>query len=190
MRLILLGPPGAGKGTQAQFLVERFGIPQLSTGDMLRAAIAGETPLGLEVKDIIARGDLVPDETVVGIISDRLDQSDCQKGFILDGFPRTTEQARALEVLLADKGIGLDAVVEIKVDADTLVGRILTRAAESGGARADDNEEVLRNRLDVYQELTAPLVDFYSKKDLVKSVDGMAGIDEVTTSIMAALAAS
>lgn len=190
MRLILLGPPGAGKGTQAQFLIEKYGIPQLSTGDMLRAAIAAETALGLEVKDIIARGDLVPDEAVVGIISDRLDESDCANGFILDGFPRTTAQAEALEELLSDKGIALDAVVEIQADADTLVGRILQRAAESGGAREDDNEEVLRNRLDVYQELTAPLVDFYSKKGLVKTVDGMAGIDEVTASIMAALDAN
>lgn len=187
MRLILLGPPGAGKGTQAQFLMDEFGIPQLSTGDMLRAAIAAETPLGLEVKDILARGDLVPDETVVGIISERLDDEDCKNGFILDGFPRTTAQAEALDILLADKGIGLDAVVEIKADADTLVGRILKRAAESGGARDDDNEEVLRNRLDVYQELTAPLVEFYTSKGLVKSVDGMAGIEEVTASILSAL---
>ena len=156
---------------------------------MLRAAIAAQTALGLEVKDIIARGDLVPDEVVVGIISDRLDEADCSNGFILDGFPRTTAQAEALEELLKDKGIALDAVVEMQADADTLVGRILARAAESGGAREDDNEEVLRNRLDVYQELTAPLVDFYSKKDLVKTVDGMAGIEEVTTSILAALAA-
>ena len=182
MRLILLGPPGAGKGTQAQFLIDEFGIPQLSTGDMLRAAIAAETPLGLEVKDIIARGDLVPDETVVGIISDRLDEEDCKNGFILDGFPRTTAQAEALEVLLNDKGVSLDSVVEIKVDADELVKRILQR-----NRGADDNEEVLRNRLEVYEEQTVPLVKHYSGKGLVKSVDGMAGIEEVTASIMKAL---
>ncbi|TDQ66531.1 adenylate kinase [Maritalea mobilis] len=187
MRLILLGPPGAGKGTQAQFLIEKFGIPQLSTGDMLRAAIAAETELGLQVKDMIARGDLVPDEIVVGIISDRIDQADCANGFILDGFPRTTGQAEALDELLDEKGIALDAVVEIRAAADILVGRILKRAQENGGARADDNEEVLRNRLKVYEELTAPLVEYYSAKGLLKSVDGMAGIDEVTASIMSAL---
>lgn len=190
MRLILLGPPGAGKGTQAQFLIEKFGIPQLSTGDMLRAAIAEKTPLGLEAQDIMARGDLVSDEIVVGIISERLDTEECANGFILDGFPRTTGQAEALEALLEDKGVALDAVVEIQADADTLVGRIIKRAQESGGARADDNEEVLRKRLGVYDELTAPLVTFYSAKGLVKSVDGMAGIDDVTASIMTALNAN
>ena len=187
MRLILLGPPGAGKGTQAKILVEAFGIPQLSTGDILRSAIAAKTPLGLEAKAIVDRGDLVSDAVVNGIISERLDADDCKPGFILDGFPRTIAQAEALDEMLIDKGVALDAVLEIKADADVLVKRVINRAKESGGARADDNEEVLRKRLNVYSEQTAPLVAYYTDKGLLKPVDGMAPVGEVTAAIKAAL---
>lgn len=183
MRLILLGPPGAGKGTQAKALMEAYGIPQLSTGDILRSAIAARTPLGLEAKAIVDRGDLVSDEIVNGIVADRLDHEDCRPGFILDGFPRTIAQARALDEMLAQKGLALDAVIEIKADADTLVWRVINRAKESGGARADDNEEVLRKRLGVYSEQTAPLVAYYRAKGLLKSVDGMMPVGEVTAAI-------
>ncbi len=185
MRLILLGPPGAGKGTQAKILVDAFGIPQLSTGDILRAAIADKTPLGLEAKAIMDRGDLVSDTIVNGIVSERLDAEDCKPGFILDGFPRTTPQAQALDDMLADKGIALDAVIELTADADELVRRVIQRSRDSG--RTDDNPEVIRKRLDVYKESTAPLVDFYSSRGLVKTVDGMAPVDEVTASIKSAL---
>lgn len=187
MRLILLGPPGAGKGTQAKILVEAYGIPQLSTGDILRSAIAAKTPLGLEAKAIVDRGDLVSDAVVNGIISERLDADDCKPGFILDGFPRTIAQAEALDAMLVEKGVALDAVLEIKADADVLVQRVVNRARESGVARADDNEEVLRNRLTVYAQQTAPLVAYYSDKGLLKAVDGMASVDEVTAAIKAAL---
>jgi adenylate kinase len=187
MRLILLGPPGAGKGTQAKILVEDYGIPQLSTGDILRAAIAARTPLGLEAKAIVDRGDLVSDTIVNGIISERLDAEDCKPGFILDGFPRTIAQAEALEDMLIEKDMSLDAVIEIKADADVLVERVVNRARESGGARADDNEEVLRKRLAVYSEQTAPLVAFYTARGLLKPVDGMAPVEEVTASIKSAI---
>src|SRR5213595_2178341 len=156
MRLILLGPPGAGEGTQAQRLVEKHGIVQLSTGDMLRAAVTAGTQIGLRAKDIMARGELVPDEVVVAIVSDRVDEADARNGFILDGFPRTVPQAVALDRMLKEKGLKLDAVVELKVDAGALHQRIATRAAESqaGGValRPDDNPEVLRTRLDAYRE--------------------------------------
>jgi adenylate kinase len=187
MRLILLGPPGAGKGTQAKILMERYGIPQLSTGDMLRSAIAAQTPLGLEAKAIVDRGDLVSDTIVSGIISERLDAEDCQPGFILDGFPRTIAQAEALEEMLEEKGGQLDGVIEITAQPDVLVERVVNRARESGGARADDNEEVLRKRLAVYSEQTAPLVAYYSGKGLLKTVDGMQPIETVTASIQTAL---
>ncbi|MCW5723147.1 MAG: adenylate kinase [Devosia sp.] len=189
MRLILLGPPGAGKGTQAKILVEAFGIPQLSTGDILRAAIAAQTPLGLEAKAIVDRGDLVSDAIVNGIVSERLDAEDCKPGFILDGFPRTIAQAEALGDMLADKGVSLDAVIEIKADADVLVQRVINRAKESGGARADDNEEVLRKRLGVYSEQTAPLVTYYTDKGLLRAVDGMEPVADVTAAIKSALSA-
>jgi adenylate kinase len=187
MRLVLLGPPGAGKGTQAQILVEEYGIPQLSTGDMLRSAIAAKTPLGLEAKAIVDRGDLVSDVIVSGIISDRMDEPDCANGFILDGFPRTIAQADTLTHMLDRKGLHLNAVIEVKADADILVDRIINRAKESGGARADDNEEVLRKRLAVYEEQTAPLVDYYAERGLLRTVDGMKSIDDVTSDIRQAL---
>ena len=185
MRLILLGPPGAGKGTQAKILVEAYGIPQLSTGDILRAAIAAQTPLGLEAMAIMDRGDLVSDTIVNGIVSERIDAQDCKPGFILDGFPRTIAQAEALDGMLASKGIKLDAVIELTADADELVRRVIQRSKDSN--RPDDNPEVIRKRLDVYQTSTAPLVDYYSRQGLVKTVDGMEPVETVTTAIKAAL---
>lgn len=187
MRLILLGPPGAGKGTQAAILMEKYAIPQLSTGDMLRAAIKAATPMGLAAREIMDRGDLVSDEIVNGIVAERLDGEDCANGFILDGYPRTIAQAESLGQMLADKDMGLDAVVEIQVDAEELVARIVNRARETGGERADDNEEVLRNRLQVYLDQTAPLIDYYRRAGLLRSVDGMADIDTVAAAIAAAL---
>lgn len=184
MRLILLGPPGAGKGTQAQFLVEQHGIAQLSTGDMLRAAVAVKTPIGLQAKEIMDRGDLVSDEVVVGIVSDRVDEADCAKGFILDGFPRTVAQAEALDVMLQQKGLRLDTVIELAVDEGILLDRIVKRAEETeGGPRADDNAEALTKRLSVYREQTQPLIDYYSGTGLLSSVDGMQSMDEVRASI-------
>ena len=193
MRLILLGPPGAGKGTQALRLVERHGIVQLSTGDMLRAAVAAETPIGLKAKDIMASGALVPDEVVVGIISDRLEQDDAANGFILDGFPRTVPQAEALDALLKEKGIALDAVVELKVNEGALLARVENRVAEMRARgeepRADDNAEALAKRLSSYRASTEPLVDYYSEKRKLLTVDGMMTIDEVTKEIDRVLSA-
>lgn len=184
MRIILLGPPGAGKGTQAETLAERHGICKLSTGDMLRAAVAAETPIGLKAKSIMDRGDLVPDEVVVQIVSERLDEPDCARGFILDGFPRTVAQAEALERLLGEKNIALDAVIELKVDESALLARVEKRASESGEAvRSDDNAEALKNRLAVYREQTAPLVAFYEARGLLRTVDGMQSIPEVGAAI-------
>jgi len=181
MRLVLLGPPGAGKGTQAARLVERHGVPQLSTGDMLRAAVAAKTPIGLKAKQIMDAGALVPDEVVIGLIDERLDSPDCAKGFILDGFPRTVAQAEALDRLLADRGLRLDHVIEVKVDDDILVDRIATRnaQADTAGARSDDTVETLRKRLQVYHEQTAPILPYYKKSGRLVTVDGMAPIDEV-----------
>ena len=190
MRLILLGPPGAGKGTQAKNLIEAYGIPQLSTGDILRSAIKAKTPMGLAAKEVMDRGDLVSDQIVNGIVSERLDSEDAKKGFVLDGFPRTIAQAEALDQMLADKGMKLNAVVEITADAETLTQRIINRARESAattGARTDDNEEVVRNRLNVYREQTAPLVAYYRGKGLLISVDGMASVEDVTAAIRRAV---
>jgi adenylate kinase len=189
LRLILLGPPGVGKGTQAKILVEQLRIPQLSTGDILRQAIANKTPLGVEAKAIVDRGDLVSDEIVNGIVSERIDQPDCANGFILDGFPRTIPQADALGAMLDEKGLKLDAVIEITADADTLVARVANRAKETGGARADDDAQVIRKRLEVYRELTEPLVAYYKGKGMLKTVDGMRPVDEVTAAIRHALGA-
>jgi adenylate kinase len=187
MRLILLGPPGAGKGTQAQRLAKQHGIVQLSTGDMLRAAVAAGTPVGLKARDIMARGELVPDDVVIAIIADRIDQPDARKGFVLDGFPRTVPQAQALDRLLAERGLKLDAVIEIKVDAGILLKRIENRVAEMRARgetiRTDDNPDVLKGRLEAYRSQTAPLVDYYARHGALKSVDGMAAIDEVTEAI-------
>jgi adenylate kinase len=191
MRIILLGPPGAGKGTQAVRMVERFGIPQLSTGDMLRAAVAARTPIGLKAKEIMERGDLVPDDVVVGIVADRILQDDAKRGFILDGFPRTVAQAEAFDALLAQKGLRLDGVVELKVDEGALVKRIETRAADAQArgepVRKDDNPEVFKTRLAAYRTQTAPLSAYYGSKGVLKSVDGMKPIDEVTRDLLGKL---
>ena len=194
MRLILLGPPGAGKGTQAQRLVQKHGIVQLSTGDMLRAAVKAGTAVGLRAKDIMARGELVPDEVVVAIVADRIDQPDAKKGFILDGFPRTVPQAVALDRMLKEKGLKLDGVIELKVDGSILHQRISNRIAQAqarGEAlRSDDDPEVLKRRIEAYREQTAPLVDYYRWQGSLKSVDGMAPIPVVAHAIDRALAAA
>ncbi|MBN9012311.1 MAG: adenylate kinase [Rhizobiales bacterium] len=187
MRLILLGPPGAGKGTQAQHLVQRHGIVQLSTGDMLRAAVKAGTPVGLKAKDIMASGGLVPDEVVVGIIADRIEEADAKNGFILDGFPRTVPQAQALDKLLKSKGLALDAVLELRVNEGALLRRVETRIAEmkarGEAVRADDTPEVLSQRLANYRAQTEPLVDYYGEKRKLATIDGMKSIDEVTADI-------
>ena len=187
MRLILLGPPGAGKGTQAQRLVAKRRIVQLSTGDMLRAAVAAASPVGLRAKSIMDRGELVPDDVVVAIIADRIDQPDARRGFVLDGFPRTVPQAQALNRLLAERGLKLDGVIEIKVDEGILIKRIETRVAEMTARgeklRADDNPDVLRGQLVAYRTQTAPLADYYASRGTLKTVDGMAPIDVVTAAI-------
>jgi adenylate kinase len=187
MRLILLGPPGAGKGTQAQHLIAKHGIVQLSTGDMLRAAAAAGTPVGLRAKSLIDRGELVPDDIVVAIVADRIDKPDAARGFVLDGFPRTVPQAQALDRLLAERGLKLDAVIELKVDEDFLLQRIEKRVTEMTArgekVRADDNSEVLKGRLAAYRAQTAPVADYYAERGLLKSVDGMAAIDEVKAAI-------
>lgn len=193
MRLILLGPPGAGKGTQAQRLVAKHGIVQLSTGEMLRAAVAAGTPVGLQAKEIMASGGLVSDEIVIGIISDRLDQPDMKNGFILDGFPRTVPQAAALDELLKEKHIKLDAVVELRVNESALLQRVETRVAEMRArgeeVRADDTPEVLAKRLAQYRSLTEPLIHYYSERRKLLTVDGMMTIEQVTSEINRILAA-
>lgn len=187
MRLILLGPPGAGKGTQAQRLIAKHGIVQLSTGDMLRAAVAAGTPIGLRAKSIMDRGELVPDDVVVAIIAERIAQPDAKRGFVLDGFPRTVPQAEALDRLLAEHGLELNGVIELKVDEGILLQRVEKRVAEMTArgekVRADDNSDVLRGRLAAYRTQTAPLVGYYAGKGMLKSVDGMAPIDEVAAAI-------
>ena len=189
MKLIFLGPPGAGKGTQAERIQKAHGLVQLSTGDMLRAAVKAGTEVGKVAEKLMADGQLVSDDVVVGIIADRSQQADCANGYILDGFPRNVAQAEALDKMLAERGESLDSVLELKVDDKILLARIETRAAETeGGPRADDNAEALKKRLDVYHAQTAPLVDYYSGKGLLKSVDGMKSMDEVTVDIEAVLA--
>lgn len=187
MKLILLGPPGAGKGTQSQIIAEKQGIPQLSTGDMLRAAVKAGTPVGLKAKEVMAAGGLVSDEIVVGIISDRISEPDCARGFILDGFPRTLPQAAALDALLKSKSLKLDSVVELKVDDTILASRIEQRAKETlaagGTVRADDNADALKTRLMAYYRETSPLTGYYFAHGLLKTVDGMAPIADVTRQI-------
>jgi adenylate kinase len=183
MNIILFGAPGAGKGTQAKRLVEARGLVQLSTGDMLRAAIDAGTELGLRAKEIMDRGDLVSDEIILGMIAERMDSPDCANGVILDGFPRTVAQAEGLDAMLEQRGLALDHVIEISVDEDALFARIENRAAQTGGLRADDNAETLRKRLAVYHENTAPLLPYYDGKGLLKTVDGMNSIDEVGQAI-------
>lgn len=192
MKVILLGPPGAGKGTQAERMVANHSIVQLSTGDMLRAAVKAGTPIGLKAKSIMEDGGLVSDDIVVGIVSERIDAPDCANGFILDGFPRTVAQAEALDDILAEKNIKLDAVIELKVDNGALMARMENRVKETiaagGQARKDDNPETFRQRLQAYTEQTAPLSDFYAKSGRLQQIDGMKGIDEVTDGINGVLA--
>lgn len=216
MRLILLGPPGAGKGTQAQRLADNHGIVQLSTGDMLRAAVAAGTEIGQQAKAVMEAGKLVSDDIMVGIISERIDEPDCRNGFILDGFPRTVAQAEALDTLLQNKGIGLDAVIEMQVDDSVLVDRITGRytCANCGAGyhdtnlkpkqegvcdrcgsteftrRADDKAETVRERLTAYHAQTAPLLPYYRKRGVLRSVDGMADIDAVTAQMEEAVKAA
>lgn len=213
MKLILLGPPGAGKGTQAKMIVENHGIPQLSTGDMLREAVAAQTEVGKQAKAVMDAGKLVSDEIVIGIVSDRVDQADCTSGFILDGFPRTLEQADALETMLSEKSMDLNVVIELEVDDDELVERVAGRytCANCGEGyhdtfkqpssegvcdkcgskefkrRPDDNAETMRTRLQAYYKETAPLVGYYHAKGLLKRVDGMGDIDEISGAIDNAL---
>ena len=209
MRMILLGPPGAGKGTQAQRLMDTYGIVQLSTGDMLRAAVAAGTEVGLRAKSVMEAGALVSDDIVVGIISDRVDEADCKNGFILDGFPRTVPQADALGSMLTDKGLQIDHVIAIEADSEAVVARVTGRytCSECGSGyhdefqkpvkdgicdkcgssdftrRADDNAETVRNRLSAYEEQTAPIIAYYGEKGILKTVDGMADIDVVTATL-------
>ncbi|TIO04295.1 adenylate kinase [Mesorhizobium sp.] len=194
MRLILLGPPGAGKGTQAQRLVEKHGIPQLSTGDMLRAAVQAGTEVGKRAKAVMDAGELVSDAIVNAIVAERIDQPDCAKGFILDGYPRTLVQADAVESMLSDRGLNLDAVIELVVDDKALVGRIVKRAEETKAAglpvRKDDNPAVFEERLREYYKKTSPLIGYYYAKGKLRGVDGMADIDAVTQQIEAVLTAA
>ena len=213
MNLILMGPPGAGKGTQSQRIEKSHGIVQLSTGDMLRAEVASSSDLGKEAKDVMESGGLVSDELIIAMISSRIDQDDCKKGFILDGFPRTTPQAEALDAMLTEKGLMIEHVIEMKVDDEAMVKRITGRftCAECGAGyhdefqkpekegvcnqcggteftrRADDNAETVRGRLQAYHEQTAPILSYYKEKGTVKSVEGMASIDEVTEQLNAVL---
>ena len=188
MNIILLGPPGAGKGTQAKRLEERYGLKQLSTGDMLRALAASGSPLGREAKQIMDQGRLMPDQLMIDMIAQRIAQPDCAKGFILDGFPRTVAQAEGLDAMLAAKGLRLDAAVEVFVPEEALVERIHTRIAQSGGvARTDDNVETLKTRLKIYRDQTAPILPYYRAKGLVRSLDGLQPIDRVTAELEAVL---
>jgi adenylate kinase len=185
-RMLLLGPPGAGKGTQAERLVKRLGIPQISTGDMLRAAVQAGTPIGRQAKGYMDRGELVPDAVVIGVAEERLSQPDAQRGFILDGFPRTAAQASALDAMLGKLGVALERCIALRVDEDQLVQRLLKRAAIEG--RADDNEDTIRNRMRVYREQTQPLVDHYRARGVLRELDGVGTMDEVAARIEAALA--
>jgi len=191
MKIVLLGPPGAGKGTQAQRLVEKYALVQLSTGDMLRAAVSAGSPIGLKAKAVMDAGELVSDEIVVGIISDRIEEPDCANGFILDGFPRTVGQAEALDRLLNEKGTALDAVIEIVVDEGILLSRIENRVMETlaagGEVRKDDNPAAFKSRLEAYRKQTAPLSEFYVSSGRLKTVDGMQAIDQVTADMVGIL---
>ena len=183
MNIIIFGPQGAGKGTQAQIIVDERGVVQLSTGDMLRSAIAAGTELGMKAKQIMDAGQLVSDEIMVGMISERMEEDDCSNGVILDGFPRTVAQAEALDAMFDGRGVSLDKVIEIQVDEVALFARIENRAAESGAARSDDNADVLEQRLKVYHTNTAPVLPYYRKKGLLMSVDGMQVVEKVSEAI-------
>ena len=184
MKIILFGPPGAGKGTQAKFLIERYGIVQISTGDMLRDAVAKGNEIGKEVKNVMEKGELVSDKLIMSLISDRIDEEDCKKGFILDGFPRTLDQAISLDKILEEKNLHIDHVIQIHVDEDLLLSRINKRASENKNARKDDNSEILANRLIVYNQQTIPVLQHYEKMNKLKQINGMLSIDEVFNQIL------
>jgi adenylate kinase len=184
-RLLLIGPPGAGKGTQAARLAEAYGIPAISTGDIFRENVKNETELGREAKAFMDRGEYVPDSLTNALVRDRLSHEDAKNGFLLDGYPRTADQVTELDGILADQGNALDAVVLITADTDEVVRRLLNRALEQG--RADDTEEVIRRRMEVYAEQTAPLIEVYSSRNLVREVDGLGAVEEVTERILSAL---
>jgi adenylate kinase len=185
VRMLLVGPPGAGKGTQAVLLSKAFSIPAISTGDIFRANVRDETPLGLEAKGFMDRGEYVPDTLTNALVADRLSQDDCESGFLLDGYPRTLDQVRALDEVLAAQGNQLDVVVELTVDPDIVIDRIRVRATEQG--RTDDTEDVMRNRLELYARETAPLIQVYGGRNILVSVDGIGSIDGVTGRIVDAL---
>jgi len=187
MIVILLGPPGAGKGTQAAHIVEKYGIPQLSTGDMLREAVASGAEIGKQAKAIMDAGNLVSDEIVAAIVEERIEQDDCEPGFLLDGFPRTLVQAETLDAMLEKKGRPLDAVIELQVDEGALLDRLRKRIEETGGARSDDNEETFKYRLGVYRDQTAPLIPYYENQGKLKVVDGMGAVEAVSAEIDAIL---
>lgn len=187
MNLVLFGPPGAGKGTQSKILTAQRGLPQLSTGDMLRAAIEARTPVGLACQALMDKGELVPDQTVIAIIADRYDQPDCAGGAVFDGFPRTVPQAQALDTMLAERGRKIDLVLELKVDDAVLLSRVEARIKAGGALRSDDTPETLAHRLGVYYKSTAPLIDYYKAQGKLVSVDGMAPMEAVTTAIAAIL---
>lgn len=192
LNLILFGPPGAGKGTQAERIVAGFGIPQLSTGDMLREAVELGTKTGVHAKEIMERGDLVPDDLVVSVVADRLDHPDAANGFILDGFPRTLAQAEALDKELYQRGLRLDAVLELRVDESVLIDRVKTRAQQTAArgevVRSDDTPEVCERRLDIYRAQTAPVIDHYRSQGLLTSIDGLQPIEAVAEDLAAAIA--
>ncbi len=185
MRLVLVGPPGSGKGTQAKLIAEHFGIPAISTGDIFRRNVAGETELGLQAKKYMDTGDYVPDSVTNAMVRERLTEPDCEPGFLLDGYPRTIDQVHALDDMLGEQGRRLDAVVELVAPADEVVPRLLLRAQTEG--RADDTEDVVRRRLEVYAEQTEPLIDVYRKQGILVEVDGLGEIPEVADRIRAAL---
>jgi len=185
MRIVLMGPPGAGKGTQAVVIAEQLSIPHISTGDIFRANLKEGTPLGLEAKKYMEAGEYVPDSVTNGMVADRLSQPDAERGFLLDGYPRTVDQVHALNAILAESDLTLDRVVEITANTDEVVARLLNRAKEQG--RADDTEEVIRRRMEVYAEQTAPLTEVYGRQGVLVQVDGMGSVDEVSGRILAAL---
>ena len=185
-RLLLIGPPGAGKGTQAHALSDALGVPAISTGDIFRDNVRNETELGRQAKAYMDAGDNVPDSLTNDLVRDRLEQDDCAAGFLLDGYPRTTDQVRALDEFLAGQGASMDAVIELVADPDVVVERLRKRALDQG--RTDDDESVVRHRLTVYREQTAPLIDVYAQRGLLVQVDGIGEIDQVTARIRGALA--